>query len=102
MLAGNFSNADVTDNGYGQVGLAYDGTLDRFELNVRGNDPGNGIAPLWRIRLGSDGRPMNMTPMRTNPATLDPFATVTGDGAGNFLVVYRLDYARVVTTLITP
>ena len=102
VLAGNFTNADVTDNGYGQVGLAYDPSIDRFEVAVRGNDPGNGIAPLWRIRLGSDGLPMNMTPQRTNPATLDPFPTVTGDRSGNFLVVYRLDYARVVATLITP
>jgi len=101
VLAGNFGNADVSDNGFGQVGLAYDPSADRFEVAVRGSDPGNGLAPVWRIRLGSDGLPMDMAPVRVNAGTVDPWPTVASDGTGTFLVVYRLDYTRIVATLIT-
>ena len=102
VMAGNFTNADLTDNGYGQVGLAYDAAADQFEIAVRGSDSGNGIAPVWRMRLGSDGLPKAMTPVRVNSGTVDPWPVVVADGTGDFLIVYRLDYTHVTTTLISP
>ena len=94
------NNTDPTDDGFGQVGMAYDPAANQFEVAARGSDIG-GLAPLWRFRLGSDALTKNMNPVRVDSGTskLDP--TVVADTTGNFLIVYRLDFTRIAATLIS-
>jgi hypothetical protein len=95
-------NADSGDNGFGQVGMAYDPAADQFEMALRGTDPGNGLAPVWRMRLTSAAVPAAMTPGRVESGSVDPWPVVVSDNTGNYLIVYRLDYPRIAATLITP
>jgi len=57
VMAPNFSDSDPGNNGFGQVGLAYDAAADQFEIAVRGTDGGAPVAPVYRMRLGPDGLP---------------------------------------------
>jgi len=102
VQAPNLSDTDVTNDGFGQVGMAYDAAADQFEVALRGNDPGNGLAPVWRRRLTSAAVAANMTPVRVESGSVDPWPVVVSDNTGNFLIVYRLDYPRIAATLITP
>jgi hypothetical protein len=95
------NNTDPTDDGFGQVGMAYDPAANQFEVAARGSDIG-GLAPLWRFRLGSDALTKNMNPVRVDSGTSKPDPTVVADTTGNFLIVYRLDFTRIAATLITP
>ena len=95
-------NTDPTDDGFGQVGMAYDPAANQFEVAVVGTSSGSGLSPLWRFRLGSDALAKKMSPVRVDSGTVAPFPTVVSDTAGNFLIVYRLDYTRIAATLITP
>jgi len=43
-----------------------------------------------------------MSPQLVNGGTVDPWPTVVSDGTGDFLIVYRLDYTHITTTLVSP
>ena len=63
------NNADPTDDGFGQVGMAYDPAANQFEVAVVGTSPSGGLPPLWRFRLASDAVAKNMSPVRVDSAT---------------------------------
>ncbi len=83
------NDADFGNNGFGEGGLAYEPSTNKFLLTMRGADKA-GAAPIWKKQIGADGTPVPGSLAKlTNSVSTAPWPLAMPDGRGKVLTIYR-------------
>jgi hypothetical protein len=99
VLAVDLSNDTVGDDRLGQLAIAHDPLSDQFQMMARGQDPGNGIAPLFQWRTDSAGQVVGAAPVVLLPEVYVPSPEIVSDGKGHFLAIYRKNWGELWVTM---
>lgn len=99
VVAANLQNANVGDDRIGQLAMAHDPISDTFQMMARGQDPGNGIAPLFEWRTDAVGVVVGTAPNVFVPEVYVPGPEIAADGKGHYLAIFRKSWGELWVTV---
>jgi len=95
------TNSYYGDDTFGELGLAYEPVSGNYLVAFRGQDAGDGIAPLWRMVADSEGKGSNSSIWEVERGTRSPEPVVVPNGDGGAMIFYRPSWFDLFVVKVT-